>query len=176
MRRSHSSWVSPYVRSVRRRSWMVPSKMPASKRRHRVERLKIMDCRLILVVPLTALLAVGCGGGHQPAPPSAASLAHRLGCQVLGSGEYIASQYSDQDVSVGGPASCQADEIYTFRSRTDETKWLSAYSAYGSSISSCLYMVTGTLWALDLGGGADGTISYAQIQREIGGKQWQGGC
>ena len=79
-------------------------------------------------------------------------------------------------LSVSGPASCQADEIYTFRSRTDETKWLSAYSAHGSFISSCLYMVTGPLWAVDLVGGADGTISYPQIQREIGGKQWQGGC
>lgn len=134
-----------------------------------------MGRRLIPVLSLATVLAAGCGNS-QTAPPSAASLAHRIGCQVLGSGQHIASQYSDQDLSVGGPSSCQADEIYTFRSESDETKWLSAYSAYGSSVSSCEYMVIGPLWAVDLVGGADGTIRYPQIQRKIGGKQWQGGC
>ena len=124
---------------------------------------------------IAALALAACGGGT-PSPPSVATLAHKIGCQVLGSGEHIASQYSDQDMSIGGPASCQADEIYTFRSQADETKWLSAYSSYGSSISSCLDMITGPLWAVDLVGGPDGTISYPQIQRKIGGKQWQGGC
>jgi hypothetical protein len=134
-----------------------------------------MSCRLIAVLSLAAVLAAGCGSS-QAAPPSVASLAHRIGCQVLGSGHHVASQYSDQDLSVGGPSSCQADEIYTFHSETNETKWLSAYSAYGSSNNSCVYMDTGPLWAVDVIGGANGTIYWSQIQRKIGGKQWTGGC
>ena len=132
--------------------------------------------RKTVLTALVALLLAGCGGSAAATPPMVASLAHRLGCQVTGPGGHIASQYSAQDINVSGPASCQADEIYTFRSQADEAKWLSAYSAYGSSISSCLYMVTGPLWAVDLVGGADGIIRYPQIQRKIGGRQWRGGC
>src|SRR5579859_3410686 len=128
---------------------------------------------------LTALLALAlaaCGGSNPAAPPSAASLARRMGCQVTGPGQHIASQYTDQDLSVTGSAPCQSDEVYTFRSQANETKWLSAYSAYGSSQNSCVYMITGPLWAVDLTGNADGIISDTQVQQRIGGKPWTGGC
>ena len=128
-------------------------------------------------VSLTALTLTltACGGGSM-APPSAASLARRMGCQVTGPGQAVASQYTAQDLSVTGPMPCQAGEIWTFRSQGDEARWLTAYSAYGSSVSSCLYMITGPLWAVSLTGNADGIISAAQVQHRIGGKPWQGGC
>jgi hypothetical protein len=134
-----------------------------------------------LVVGATALM-VGCGSAAAPlSPPSAAALMAKLGCTSLGTdGNAIATNYTVAYMQAGwlkddpqGPSTlCPAEAIVTFRSVSDENKWLAAYNQAVVSENSCASAVIGKLWAAPMSGAGNPT----PIQIKLGGKGWSGGC
>ena len=126
-----------------------------------------------------AALMVGCGSAA--APPSAAALMGKLGCTSLGTdSNAIATNYTVAYMQGGylkgdpqcSNTLCPAEDIVTFRSVSDENKWLAAYNQAVVSENSCASAVIGKLWAAPMLGAGDPN----PIQAKLGGKGWNGGC
>lgn len=106
---------------------------------------------------LPAVLAVaalaGCAQASQAAagPPSARSVAHKLGCAVLGPGNHFAADDVSQDLSLRGGMSspCLGGEVWTFPSAKAEADWMHrAQSAANSPLGSFPEVIEGKLWAV----------------------------
>jgi hypothetical protein len=133
-----------------------------------------------MAVAALALIGLGYGlatwtqGSAQSADqtPRADSLITKLGCQSLGTDSSpVASQYTVAYIRTNFP--CSADDVVTFATSANESKWLTAYSAAMVSENSCASAVIGNLWAAPYSGGNGGPQS---IQSALGGKDWAGGC
>jgi hypothetical protein len=121
-----------------------------------------------------------CGSSPPPSPPSAKAIIHKLGCFNLGTDTSpVASQYTVTQDRVAGSSdgtvlctSAAVEDVVTFPSSADESKWLDAFSSSGASENSCVSAVIGPLWAVTAFGAED----MQPIIRRLGGKNWSGGC
>ena len=104
-------------------------------------------------------------GTSAPQPPSARSLAAKIGCSVDGPGEGFASYDTKQDLSLGGNGACLGSEVWTFPSQKDETDWLHQNQA-ASTATQYPEVAEGNLWVIYTGTPLD----EGDVVSKLGGK------
>lgn len=141
----------------------------------------------ILAVSLPLLAACGGSGpAHStssPGPPSPASIAARLGCQVSGPDSDAQDAYDTvaydslsaqgNPSSLCSPGSGDAEDVITFASQAKETDWLhqNDLANSGPLANGFVGLIVGNLWIVTSGSGIVGLADLEKRLGPIGGRE-----
>jgi hypothetical protein len=142
----------------------------------------------ILAVSLPLLAACGGSGSAashsaSPGPPSPASIAARLGCQVSGPDSDAQDAYDTvaydllsaqgNPSSLCSPGSGDAKDVITFASQAKETDWLhqNDLANSGPLANGFVGLIVGNLWIVTSGSGVVGLYDLESRLAPIGGRE-----